>query len=82
MIRYEFLFILIKYELIHFIKNLKKFDITITIKIESNNHTIENRHTNFEDSDRHSSEMKFAYTKNSKEDDKAFHVFTKMWTFT
>ncbi len=33
--RHEFLFVLIKYELIHFIKNLKKFDKTITIKIES-----------------------------------------------
>jgi hypothetical protein len=35
-IRYEFVFISIKYELIHFIKNLKKFDMTITIKIDSN----------------------------------------------
>jgi hypothetical protein len=34
-IRHEFLFVSIKYELIHFIKNSKKFDITITIKIES-----------------------------------------------
>jgi hypothetical protein len=34
-IRHEFLFISIKYELIHFIKNSKKFDMTITIKIES-----------------------------------------------
>jgi hypothetical protein len=33
--RHEFLFALIKYELIHFIKNSKKFDMTITIKIES-----------------------------------------------
>jgi hypothetical protein len=33
--RHEFLFVLIKYELIHFIKNSKKFDMTITIKIES-----------------------------------------------
>ncbi len=36
MIEHEFLFILIKYELIHFIKNLKKFNIIIMIKIESN----------------------------------------------
>jgi hypothetical protein len=35
-IRHEFVFVLIKYELIHFIKNLKKFDVTITIKIDSN----------------------------------------------
>jgi hypothetical protein len=34
-IRHEFLFASIKYELIHFIKNSKKFDMTITIKIES-----------------------------------------------
>jgi hypothetical protein len=34
-IRHEFLFVSIKYELIHFIKNSKKFDMTITIKIES-----------------------------------------------
>jgi hypothetical protein len=33
--RHEFLFVSIKYELIHFIKNSKKFDITVTIKIES-----------------------------------------------
>jgi hypothetical protein len=33
--RHEFLFVSIKYELIHFIKNSKKFDMTITIKIES-----------------------------------------------
>jgi hypothetical protein len=33
-IRHEFLFALIKYELIHLIKNSKKFDMTITIKIE------------------------------------------------
>jgi hypothetical protein len=35
-IRHEFVFALIKYELIHFIKNSKKFDMTITIKINSN----------------------------------------------
>jgi hypothetical protein len=35
-IRHEFVFVSIKYELIHFIKNSKKFDITITIKIDSN----------------------------------------------
>jgi hypothetical protein len=40
-IRHEFMFISIKYELIHFIKNLKKFDMTITIKIDSN--TIQSR---------------------------------------
>jgi hypothetical protein len=34
--RHEFVFALIKYELIHFTKNLKKFDMTITIKIDSN----------------------------------------------
>jgi hypothetical protein len=34
--RHEFLFVSIKYELIHFIINSKKFDIIITIKIESN----------------------------------------------
>jgi hypothetical protein len=34
-IRHEFLFVSIKYELIQFIKNSKKFDMTITIKIES-----------------------------------------------
>jgi hypothetical protein len=34
-IRHEFLFVSIKYELIHFIKNSQKFDMTITIKIES-----------------------------------------------
>jgi hypothetical protein len=34
-IRHEFLFVSIKYELIHFIKNSKKFDMIITIKIES-----------------------------------------------
>ncbi len=33
--RHEFLFVSIKYELIHFIRNSKKFDMTITIKIES-----------------------------------------------
>jgi hypothetical protein len=33
---HEFVFILIKYELIHFIKNSKKFNMTITIKIDSN----------------------------------------------
>jgi hypothetical protein len=32
-IRHEFLFILIKYELIHFIKNSKKFDMTIMIRL-------------------------------------------------
>jgi hypothetical protein len=40
-IRHEFVFISIKYELIHFIKNSKKFDMTITIKIDSN--TIQSR---------------------------------------
>jgi hypothetical protein len=35
-IRHEFVFISIKYELIHFIKNSKKFDMMITIKIHSN----------------------------------------------
>jgi hypothetical protein len=35
-IRHEFVFISIKYELIHFVKNSKKFDMTITIKIDSN----------------------------------------------
>jgi hypothetical protein len=35
-IRHEFVFVLIKYELIHFIRNSKKFDMTITIKIDSN----------------------------------------------
>jgi hypothetical protein len=34
-IRHKFLFVSIKYELIHFIKNSKKFDMTITITIES-----------------------------------------------
>ncbi len=34
-IRHEFLFVSIKYELINFIRNSKKFDMTITIKIES-----------------------------------------------
>jgi hypothetical protein len=33
--RHEFLFVSIKYELIYFIKNSKKFDMIITIKIES-----------------------------------------------
>jgi hypothetical protein len=33
--RFEFLFVSIKYELIHFINNSKSFDMTITIKIES-----------------------------------------------
>jgi hypothetical protein len=32
---HEFLFVLIKYELMHFIKNSKKFNMIITIKIES-----------------------------------------------
>jgi hypothetical protein len=40
-IRHEFVFASIKYELIHFIKNSKKFDMTITIKIDSN--TIQSR---------------------------------------
>jgi hypothetical protein len=40
-IRHEFVFASIKYELIHFIKNSKKFDMTITIKIHSN--TIQSR---------------------------------------
>jgi hypothetical protein len=40
-IRHEFLFASIKYELIHFIKNWKKFDMTITIRIDSN--TIQSR---------------------------------------
>jgi hypothetical protein len=35
-IRHKFVFVLIKYKLIHFIKNSKKFDMTITIKIDSN----------------------------------------------
>jgi hypothetical protein len=35
-IRHEFVFVSIKYELIHFIRNSKKFDMTITIKIDSN----------------------------------------------
>jgi hypothetical protein len=35
-IRHKFVFVSIKYELIHFIKNSKKFDMTITIKIDSN----------------------------------------------
>jgi hypothetical protein len=33
---HEFVFALIKYELIHFIKNSKRFDMIITIKIDSN----------------------------------------------
>jgi hypothetical protein len=40
-IRHEFVFVSIKYELIHFIKNSKKFDMMITIKIDSN--TIQSR---------------------------------------
>jgi hypothetical protein len=35
-IRHEFVFVSIKYELIHFSRNSKKFDMTISIKIESN----------------------------------------------
>jgi hypothetical protein len=35
-IRHEFVFVSIKYELIHFIKNSKKFDMMITIKIDLN----------------------------------------------
>jgi hypothetical protein len=35
-LQHEFMFISIKYELIYFIKNSKKFDMTITIKIDSN----------------------------------------------
>ncbi len=35
-IRHEFVFVSIKYELIHFIRNSKKFDMTITIRIDSN----------------------------------------------
>jgi hypothetical protein len=34
--RHEFVFASTKYELIHFIRNFKKFDITITIKNELN----------------------------------------------
>jgi hypothetical protein len=33
---HKFVFVLIKYELIYFIRNSKKFDMTITIKIDSN----------------------------------------------
>jgi hypothetical protein len=40
-IRHEFVFVSIKYELIHFIKNSRKFDMTITIRIDSN--TIQSR---------------------------------------
>jgi hypothetical protein len=40
-IRHEFVFVSIKYELIHFIRNSKKFDMTITIRIDSN--TIQSR---------------------------------------
>jgi hypothetical protein len=40
-IRHEIVFVIIKYELIHFIKNSKKFDMMITIKIDSN--TIQSR---------------------------------------
>jgi hypothetical protein len=40
-IRQKFVFVSIKYELIHFIKNSKKFDMMITIKIDSN--TIQSR---------------------------------------
>jgi hypothetical protein len=40
-IRHEFVFVSIKYKLIHFIRNSKKFDMTITIKIDSN--TIQSR---------------------------------------
>ncbi len=40
-IRHEFVFVSIKYELNYFIKNSKKFDMTITIKIDSN--TIQSR---------------------------------------
>jgi hypothetical protein len=35
-IRHEFVFASAKYELIHFIRNPKKFDMTTTIKIEPN----------------------------------------------
>jgi hypothetical protein len=35
-IRHKFVFVSTKYELIHFINNSKKFDMTITIKIDSN----------------------------------------------
>jgi hypothetical protein len=35
-IRHEFVFVSIKYELIHFIRNSKKFDMMITIEIDSN----------------------------------------------
>jgi hypothetical protein len=40
-IRHEFVFVSIKYELIHFIKNSKKFNMMITIKIDTN--TIQSR---------------------------------------
>jgi hypothetical protein len=36
MTQHEFVFASTKYELIHFTRNLKKFDVTITIKIELN----------------------------------------------
>jgi hypothetical protein len=40
-IRHKSVFVSMKYELIHFIKNSKKFDMMITIKIDSN--TIQSR---------------------------------------
>ncbi len=80
--RHEFLFVLIKYKLIHFIKNSKKFDMTITIKIESN--TIQSKidirilKIQIDIRLKWNSHVR----KIQKKMIRQFMTFTKMWTFT
>jgi hypothetical protein len=81
-IRHEFLFISIKYELIHFIKNSKKFDMTITIKIELN--TIQSKIDIWILKIQIDIRLKWDshVRKIQKKMIKQFMIFTKMSTFT
>jgi hypothetical protein len=81
-IRHEFLFASIKYELIHFIKNSKKFDMTITIKIESS--TIQSKIDIWILKIQIDIRLKWNshVRKVQKKIIKQFMIFTKMSTFT
>jgi hypothetical protein len=80
--RHEFLFVSIKYELIHFIKNSKKFNMTITIKIESSTIQLKIDIQILKIQIDIRLKWNFHVRKVQKKMIKQFMIFTKMSTFT
>jgi hypothetical protein len=74
-IRHEFVFVLIKYELIHFIKNSKKLKHDDHNQNRFEHDWIENQHSSSRRANRHTTEMRFTRTKNSRKNDETNHDF-------